>query len=103
MAKSFDELTNKLPENIKKKAEDKTNELMLQLTLAELREQRHVTQKDLAEKLHVNQSAISKIENRAGISLSNLYKLVKAMGGEIEITAKFPDKSFKLNQSLSNA
>jgi len=103
MAKSFDELTNKLPEHIKKKAEDKTNELLLQLTLAELREQRHITQKELAEKLNVKQSAISKIENRAGISLSNLYKLIQAMGGEIEIVAKFPDESFKLNQLHNQA
>ena len=98
MAKSFDELTKNLPDHIKQKAEDKTNELLLQLTLAELREKRNITQKELAEKLNVNQSAISKIENRAGISLTNLYKLIHAMGGEIEIVAKFPEQSFKLNQ-----
>ena len=103
MSKSFDKLTEKLSERIKEKAKAKTDEMLLQLTLAELRKQRHITQNELAERLQVNQSAISKIENRAGISLSNLHKLVKAMGGEIEITAKFPDKSFKLDPLHGNA
>jgi len=66
--------------------------------------QLNITQEELANKLHVKQSAISKMEKREGISLANLQKMIKAMGGEIEINIKFPnkDKNFKLNPSLSN-
>jgi len=104
MFENFDNLRQELPEEVREKAKNRAQEMHLQLTLTEIREQLNITQEELANKLHVKQSAISKMEKREGISLANLQKMIKAMGGEIEINIKFPnkDKNFKLNPSLSN-
>ena len=100
----FDELEKDIPENVKLKAKQKAQEIALQLTLAQIREELNITQEELAEKLNVKQSAVSKMEKREGISLSNLQKMIKAMGGEIEINIIFPEKHkhFKLDSSFAS-
>ena len=70
-----------------------------ELTLAELREARQRTQAELAEKLEVQQSAISKLERRTDMYLSTLTGIVEAMGGKLEIIAQFPDRPpVRINQ-----
>jgi DNA-binding XRE family transcriptional regulator len=62
-----------------------------ELTLAQLRQARQRSQAELAEKLGVQQSAISKLERRTDMYLSTLSSVVEAMGGTLEIIARFPD------------
>ncbi len=62
-----------------------------ELTLAELREARRRSQAELARKLGVQQSAVSRIERRTDMDLSTLTGIVEAMGGTLEIIARFPD------------
>jgi TRAP-type C4-dicarboxylate transport system substrate-binding protein len=70
-----------------------------ELTLAELREARRRSQAELAKKLGVQQSAISRIERRADMYLSTLSGMVEAMGGTLEIIARFPDRPpVRINQ-----
>ncbi|OBQ37282.1 MAG: DNA-binding protein [Anabaena sp. CRKS33] len=45
----------------------------------------------LAEKLQIKQPAISRLENRTDMYVSHLRQVIEAMGGELKITAKFPD------------
>jgi len=45
----------------------------------------------LAAVLYVNQSAISKLERRTDMYISKLRAYIKAMVGDLEIVAKFPD------------
>jgi transcriptional regulator with XRE-family HTH domain len=61
------------------------------LPLAELRKARLLTQNRLAEVLHVNQGAVSKLEQRSDMYLSTLRSYVEAMGGQLDIRAVFPD------------
>ena len=56
-----------------------------------LREAREMTQVHLAKILGVNQAAVSKLERRADMYVSTLQSLVKAMGGGLKITARFPE------------
>jgi hypothetical protein len=46
----------------------------------------------------VNQAAVSKLERRADMYVSTLQSFVKAMGGEMKITARFPERTVKINQ-----
>jgi DNA-binding XRE family transcriptional regulator len=70
-----------------------------ELTLAELREARRRSQAELARKLGVQQSAVSRIERRADMYLSTLSGMVEAMGGTLEIIATFPDRPpVRINQ-----
>lgn len=60
----------------------------------QLKELRHLvgtSQVDLAAQLDVNQAAISRMENREDMHLSSLSQYVAAMGGELELRAKFKD------------
>ncbi len=70
-----------------------------ELTLAELREARRRSQAELAQKLGVQQSAVSRIERRTDMYLSTLTGMVEAMGGTLEIIARFPDRPpVRINQ-----
>jgi hypothetical protein len=52
----------------------------------------------LAKILGVNQAAVSKLERRADMYVSTLQSFVKAMGGELKITARFPEGTVEINQ-----
>jgi transcriptional regulator with XRE-family HTH domain len=62
------------------------------LSLTELRRARAMTQDQLAADLHVGQASIAKLERRTDMYLSTLRRFVEAMGGELEIVARFPDQ-----------
>jgi hypothetical protein len=47
--------------------------------------------------LHVEQPSIAKIEKRTDMYLSTLRNLVRAMGGDLVVTAKFPDGEVKIS------
>jgi predicted transcriptional regulator len=50
----------------------------------------------LAEVLKVNQPVIAKIEKRVDAYISTLRSHIEAMGGELEIVARFPEGSVKI-------
>jgi transcriptional regulator with XRE-family HTH domain len=64
--------------------------------LARLREKRGVTQQDLASRLGVRQASISGLERRQDVQLSTLRKVVHALGGCVQIYARFPEGRFAL-------
>jgi DNA-binding XRE family transcriptional regulator len=63
---------------------------------AALRKARNQTQVELAAKLGLPQASISDMENRSDLLLSTLAKYLRAMGGELQIRAVFPEASFDL-------
>jgi hypothetical protein len=68
------------------------------MALDELRQARELTQVHLSKILGVNQAAVSKLERRADMYVSTLHDFVKAMGGELKITAKFPEGTVEITQ-----
>jgi len=68
------------------------------MALDELRQARDMTQVHLAKILRVNQAAVSKLERRADMYVSTLRDFVKAMGGELKITAQFPEGTVEITQ-----
>ena len=89
---SFATLRAGLPAEARAKAADLTDAMELELSLAELRRAREMTQEQLAADLHVGQASIAKLERRADMYLSTLRRFVEAMGGELEIVARFPNQ-----------
>jgi DNA-binding XRE family transcriptional regulator len=99
--KSFEILRRKVradPERARRVAEHK-RAILDALALAEAREQRNVTQKDIAEILGVTQANVSRIEREEDVYLSTLRKYVEALGGRLEVSAVFPDKTVSLRRS----
>jgi hypothetical protein len=52
----------------------------------------------LAENLNVKQAAVPKLERRTDKYVNKLREFIAAMGGELEIPARFPDGSVRINQ-----
>ncbi len=98
MAKSFKKLKEKMSPTSRTRAEAKAEKLLEEMPLYELRNARQLTQEKLAKELHVKQSAVSKLERRADMYVSTLREFVRAMGGELEITARFPEGAVRINQ-----
>jgi transcriptional regulator with XRE-family HTH domain len=61
------------------------------LALPEIRKDRQFAQKAVAEKLGVNQAEVSKLERRPDMYVSTLKNYLEALGGQLEIYARFPD------------
>ena len=64
----------------------------------ELREARELTQTQLAQVLQVSQGAVSKVERRADMYISTLRSYVRAIGGDLQIRAVFPEGEVLINQ-----
>jgi transcriptional regulator with XRE-family HTH domain len=61
-------------------------------TLKDLRRAVEQTQEELAAKLGVGQDTVSRIERRSDVLLSTLRRYVEAMGGELQLVARFPNR-----------
>jgi len=73
------------------RVEARVRDTLAAMPLAEIRKAVGMTQTELAETLDVAQGSVSKIENQADMYLSTLRKYVHALGGELHLTAEFPD------------
>ena len=100
MSKSYSILRGKMKPAARKQAAAKTKLLLAKMPLQELRQARNLTQEQLAESLSVKQAAVSKLEKRTDMYVSTLRNFIKAMGGDLEIIAKFPDGAVQINQFM---
>ena len=57
-----------------------------------------MTQTQLAAILNVSQGAVSRVERRADMYISTLRSYVRAMGGDVQIRAIFPEGEVIINQ-----
>ena len=69
---------------------------LLELNLRALRELRGATQAELAERADMAQPDISRLERRDDHHVSTLRRVVEALGGELEIIAKFADQRVRI-------
>lgn len=98
MAKKFKELeSNMSPESLAR-SDQKASLLRREMALNELREAMDITQEHLAKILRVKQAAVSKMERRTDMYVSTLGDFIRAMGGELEITARFPEGAVRIHQ-----
>jgi len=98
MAKNFNTLREKMSPESRERSRNLAAKYRAEMPLDELREAREMTQVLLARILKVNQAAVSKMERRTDMYVSTLQELIKAMGGELKITASFPDGTVEINQ-----
>ncbi|SMC90802.1 XRE family transcriptional regulator [Rhizobium sp. RU36D] len=93
MARTLDQALAALPEDKRRELEKRGQERLDEYrTLQELRKSRQLTQENIAQLLGINQENVSRLERRNDLLLSTLRDYIAAMGGDLEIVARFPDQ-----------
>lgn len=93
MPVKFRDILARLPEERRQAIEAEAAELIQEeATLRELRKAHDRSQQEIAERLNIQQAAVSKLERRTDMYISTLRDFVRAMGGDLEIIARFPDR-----------
>jgi transcriptional regulator with XRE-family HTH domain len=99
MAKSFDDLVKRTAtKRTRARAARRTKELLGELLLSELRQLAGKSQQQLAAALGIRQPSLSKLENQDDMQISTLRRIVQALGGKLEVIAKFPKGAVKIDQ-----
>ncbi len=93
---SFAELRARMTPEARAAAEAVAIQLDAEMDLAEVRRAMKLSQEELGQTLQINQGSVAKIEKRADMYVSTLRRFIEAMGGELEIVAKFADHSVKI-------
>ena len=97
MANKFSVLRQKMSPEAQARAGVKAQAMLAEMPLNELRQARGLSQKMLADVLHVQQPSIAKMEKRTDMYLSTLRSHIEAMGGQLEVVARFPDGSVRIS------
>jgi DNA-binding XRE family transcriptional regulator len=96
MARKFSELREKMNPERRARIDEKVKKALAEMPLQELRNARGLSQQMLADALHIQQPAIAKLEKRTDMYISTLRSHIKAMGGDLEIIARFPDGDVRI-------
>lgn len=88
---THDALMASLPADQQARIARRAAEMVAEIeTLKEMRRARRRSQAKVAKELKINQAAVSKLERRTDMYVSTLRSYIEAMGGELEIIARFP-------------
>lgn len=97
MTKKFSELRSRMSPESRARAKARAQAMSIEMPLNELRQARGLSQKVLAEVLHIQQPSVAKMEKRTDMYLSTLRSHIEAMGGRLEVVARFPDGAVKIS------
>ena len=83
MAKSFDELVKRTTtKKTRQRAAERTQELLGELLLSEIRELAGKSQRQVADVLGIKQPSLSKLEKQSDMQISTLRRIANALGGK---------------------
>ena len=69
---------------------------LLEMDLKEIREPAGVSQTELARVAEMTQPEVSKLEQRSDYRVSTLRRIVRALGGDLEVVARFGNRQVRL-------
>ena len=75
-----------------------TASMLTEMPLHELRRALDFSQAALAEALETDQGNISRLEQRADMYISTLRRYVEAIGGTLDLVARFPEGEARITQ-----
>ena len=96
MTKKYSQLRAGMSADAQAKSQARAQAMLQEMPLQELRVARGLSQQTLAKVLQVQQPAIAKLEKRTDMYLSTLRNHIRAMGGELEVIARFPDGEVRI-------
>ncbi len=92
MSISHDEIMATLAPERRSRIESVAASRLAENRLKGLRKSLGLSQQELANLLQVTQPAVSKFENMSDMQVGTLAGIIEAMGGQLEIIARFPDR-----------
>lgn len=93
MSKTLKQIIAALPQSERRRIAARAEELIAdEMSLQALRKAIGQTQVRIAKRLKVGQDAVSKLETRSDMYISTLRGFLAAMGGELELVARFKDR-----------
>ncbi|WP_116812610.1 helix-turn-helix domain-containing protein [Steroidobacter cummioxidans] len=93
MARTLNQKIARLPAKRRAQVKARAAELIAEeLSLQDLRKAMNRTQVELARTLNVGQDTVSRYEQRSDMLLSTLKDYIEAMGGELDLVARFPNR-----------
>lgn len=98
MKRNFNELFSKMKPEAQEWVNARSSELLQAMALADVRRAKTSTQQQLAKALAVNQAWISRVERQTDMYPSTLRSHIEALGGELEVSARFDDTLIRLDQ-----
>ena len=99
MAKSYDTMVKRTTtKRTRERAAARKHELLAEVLLADLRKSTGKSQRELAAALGIRQPSLSKLEAQGDMQISTLQRIVAALGGEVEVIARFPKGAVRLKQ-----
>lgn len=98
MAKPYKQLRDKVRSDPARAARVDAHRQAMEdaLALAQIREQRELTQTDIARVLATSQANVSRIERQRDLYLSTLAQYVEALGGTLKVSAVFDDEEVEI-------
>ena len=94
--KSWAKIRGEMPLESQARLDARLEETLASMPLDKMRKARSLTQVAVAERLHVDQGSVSKLEGRTDMYLSTLQAYVQALGGELKLIASFPDAEIQI-------
>jgi transcriptional regulator with XRE-family HTH domain len=99
VAKSFRDLVARTgTAKTRRIAARRTRELLTEMVLSEIREALGKTQSQMAKAAGMKQPSWAKLEGQSDMLISTLHKVMHAMGGQLELTVRFPQGRVRLKQ-----
>jgi len=98
MTRKFEELRQTMTPEQREQSRERTAALLLAMDLGDLRGRAGMTQEELASRLQISQSNVSRLERRRDMLISTLREVVEAHGGRLRLIAEFPDEVVEIEQ-----
>ena len=95
---SFNDLRKGMPRRRRAANERAVNSELRRMLLSELRRLAGITQVSLAKSIGIKQPTLSQLESKGDMQISTLRRIVKALGGDLEIIASLPTERVALSQ-----
>ena len=96
--RSFATLRQRMSEPAQAASKAKTQAMLADMLLSEIRQQAGLTQTNLANELGISQPGLSQLENQDDMQISTLKRIITALGGSLEIVAHLPHGDIRINQ-----
>ena len=98
MAKKYSELRARMNPAALEESVRLSQAMLDEMPLQELRQALALSQEQMARTLGIKQASVSKLERRTDMYIQTLRNYIEAMGGQLEVIARFPGGEVKINQ-----